>query len=156
MPRAKTLFVLDNEAYGQAAPDGGPLKVRRLTKAGRVELLQVINDPPSYWFVRLRRPRNSDSVLLRNRFGGGRYGYCRFVDRGITQAHFEAMAAVSQWAGKARRTQKVFLFAEEVFREVQSTGRNLSSDKRVHFSASNAIAGHPSAEPYPETEVVAQ
>jgi hypothetical protein len=49
----KTL-VLEGEAYGQAAPDGGPLRARRLEKFGRLELLQITNDPPSYWFVMIR------------------------------------------------------------------------------------------------------
>ena len=33
------------EWYGQAAPDGGPLRLRRLEQAGRLELVQVTNDP---------------------------------------------------------------------------------------------------------------
>ena len=54
----KRVLVLDRgplaEQYGQAAPDGGPLRCRRMQQAGRLELVQVLNDQPSYWFVLIR------------------------------------------------------------------------------------------------------
>jgi hypothetical protein len=50
----RKILVLEGEAYGQAAPDGGPLRARRLEKFGRLELLQILNDQPPYWFVMIR------------------------------------------------------------------------------------------------------
>jgi hypothetical protein len=38
---------LDGEAYGD-------LRARRMEITGRVELLQVLNDPPPYWLVIIR------------------------------------------------------------------------------------------------------
>jgi hypothetical protein len=54
----KRILVCDKgdlrEWYGHAAPDGGPLRLRRLEQAGRLELVQIVNDPPPYWFVLIR------------------------------------------------------------------------------------------------------
>jgi hypothetical protein len=50
----KKILVLEGEAYGHVARDGGPLRTRRLQKFGRLELLHVLNDQPPYWFVMLR------------------------------------------------------------------------------------------------------
>jgi hypothetical protein len=62
----KRILVCDKgdlrEWYGHAARDGGPLRLRRLEQAGRLELVQIVNDPPPYWFVLIRNfDQSSDS-----------------------------------------------------------------------------------------------
>jgi hypothetical protein len=49
------------EKYGQAAPDGSPLRCSKLEQAGRLELVRVLNDPPSWWLVLIRNFDQSDN-----------------------------------------------------------------------------------------------
>jgi hypothetical protein len=97
VPRPKPFFVLHNEAYGQAAPDGN--------------LVLVVNDPPLYWLVTLLMLKQTDWVHLRKHsgscFGSGRNGTCRFLSLNRAEAHFEAMTRVPERAAEIDKAQKV-------------------------------------------------
>jgi hypothetical protein len=58
------------EEYGQAAPGGGPLRCSRIEQAGRLELVRVVNDPPSYWLVLIRAFDESENSADRKALKG--------------------------------------------------------------------------------------
>jgi len=82
-----------NEWYGQAAPDVGPLRCRRLKQAGRLELLQIVNDPPPYWFVMIRNfdmsEKGPDRKALEGLTTPWGNGVWRFLDFEKAKAKFE-------------------------------------------------------------------
>jgi hypothetical protein len=105
----RKILVLEGEAYGQAAPDGGPLRARRLEKFGRLELLQILNDQPPYWFVMIRNfdskrdlapgmkgdssgPRRQEQLIAPSKNGNW-----RFTDLEMAKAKF-ALLSVLPWA----------------------------------------------------------
>jgi hypothetical protein len=84
------------EQYGQAAPDGGPLRGQRLEQARRLELIRITNDPPSYWFVLIRNFNQSDNGPDRKALKGlttpSGNGVWRFLDERRAKAKFEQLA----------------------------------------------------------------
>jgi hypothetical protein len=84
------------EQYGQAAPDGGPLRCYRIEQAGRLELVRVLNDPPSYWFVLIRGFNQSDNGPDRQALKGlttpWGNGVWRFLDEAKAKVKFEQLA----------------------------------------------------------------
>jgi hypothetical protein len=105
----RKILVLEGEAYGQAAPDGGPLRARRLEKFGRLELLQILNDQPPYWFVMIRNfdpQRDVASGMKGDSNGPRRQGHLidpskngnwRFTDLQMAKAKFAQLSALP-WA----------------------------------------------------------
>lgn len=98
----KRVLVLDKGAagewYGQAAPDGSPLRCYRLEQAGRLELLRVLNDPPPYWFVLIRNfdqsETRTDRTALQGLTTSWGNGVWRFLDEGTAKAKFEQLASL--------------------------------------------------------------
>lgn len=102
----RKILVLEGEAYGQAAPDGGPLRARRLEKFGRLELLQILNDQPPYWFVLIRNfdPKRDWAPGTKGDLSGPRRqehlidpsknGNWRFTDLGTATAKFAQLSAL--------------------------------------------------------------
>lgn len=102
----RKILVLEGEAYGQAAPDGGPLRARRLEKFGRLELLQILNDQPPYWFVMIRNfdPQRDVAPGMKGHSSGPRRqgrlidpsknGNWRFTDVGMAKAKFTELSAL--------------------------------------------------------------
>jgi hypothetical protein len=102
----KKTLQLDGESCGQAAPDGGPLRGRRLEKFGKVELLQIINDPPSYWFVMIR---NFDPKpdLAPGRIDPAKSNVWRFLDFGRAKAKFRELSALPWCLADEQKRQEL-------------------------------------------------
>jgi hypothetical protein len=102
----KKILNLDKGAlgawYGQAAPDGGPLRCYRLAQAGRLELLRVVNDPPAYWFVMIRNfnpsPTGADRKALEGLTTASGNGVWRFLDEDQARTKFEQLASLPIYA----------------------------------------------------------
>ena len=106
----KRILVLDKgalgECYGQAAPDGSALRCRRLAQCGRLELLQVTNDPPSYWFVMIRnfdqRDQGKDRKALKGLTTLWGNGVWRFLDLKKARAKFDKFAKLPLFVTEAQ------------------------------------------------------
>ena len=113
----KKTLQLDGETCGQAAPDGGPLRGRRLEKFGKVELLQITNDPPSYWFVTIRNfdpKRDLGPVLI----DPAKSNVWRFLDFGCAKAKFGELSALPWCLADEQKRQE---------RRLKSTQRILAA-----------------------------
>jgi hypothetical protein len=82
--------------YGCASPEGSPLRLHRLKKTGRLELVQIVNDPPPYWFVMIRNFNQSDHGPDREALKGittpWGNGVWRFQDFEKAKAKYEQLA----------------------------------------------------------------
>lgn len=80
------------EQYGQAASEGSPLRARRLQQAGRLELVQIVNDQPPYWLVLIRNFDQSEQGADRRALNGFSTpwgnGAWRFLDFEPAKAKF--------------------------------------------------------------------
>jgi hypothetical protein len=111
----KKILVLDKGAlgawYGQAAPDGGPLRCYRLAQAGRLELLRVINDPPSWWLVSIRNfnqsPSGPDRSALEGLTTARGNGCWRFLDERLATAKFEQLASLPIFVAEHAKALKL-------------------------------------------------
>jgi hypothetical protein len=110
----KRILVCDKgdlrEWYGQADPDGAPLRLRRLEQAGRLELVQVTNDPPPYWLVLIRNfdtsPDGKDRQALAGLTTAWGNGVWRFLDFAKAEARFEQFKMLALFVEEAKRAQK--------------------------------------------------
>jgi hypothetical protein len=110
----KRILVCDKadlrEWYGQAARDGGPLRLRRLEQAGRLALVQIVNDPPPYWFVLIRNfdqsPNGKDRQALAGVTNAWGNGVWRFLDFAKARSRFEAFKALPIFVEEAKNAQK--------------------------------------------------
>jgi hypothetical protein len=110
----KRILVCDRgdlkEWYGQAAADGGPLRLRRLEQAGRLELVQVTNDPPPYWLVLIRNfdtsPDGKDRQALAGLTTAWGNGVWRFQDFAKARTRFEQFKALPIFVEEAKKAQK--------------------------------------------------
>jgi hypothetical protein len=110
----KKVLILDKGAlaewYGQAAPDGSALRCRRLLQCGRLELLQVTNDPPSYWFVMIRnfdqRDQGKDRKALKGLTTPWGNGVWRFLDLKKARAKFDKLAKLPIFVTEAQEFQR--------------------------------------------------
>jgi hypothetical protein len=110
----KRILVCDRgdlkEWYGQAAADGGQLRLRWLEQAGRLELVQVTNDPPPYWFVLIRNfdqsPIGKDRQALAGLTSASGNGVWRFQDFAKARTQFELFKALPIFVEEAKKAQK--------------------------------------------------
>jgi hypothetical protein len=127
---ARKILVLNKgrpgEWYGQAAPDGGPLRCRRVAQCGRLELLRIVNDPPAYWFVMVRNFDEStdspDRKALRSALGNiwlGN-GVWRFLECDKAKAHFD-------------RLSKLPIFIQEQARRLEIRAKSAERLKAVRI-----------------------
>jgi hypothetical protein len=109
----KRILVCDKgdlrEWYGRAAPDGGPLRLRRLEQAGRLELVQIVNDPPPYWFVMVRNfdpsPNGKDRQSLAGLTSAWGNGVWRLQDFAKARTRFEQFKALPVLVEEAKKAQ---------------------------------------------------
>lgn len=98
------------EQYGQAAPDGSPLRARRLQQGGRLELVQIVNDQPPYWFVLIRNFDQSgtgkDRLALKGITTPWGNGVWRFLDFEQAKRKFSELSALPIFAAEALKAQK--------------------------------------------------
>jgi hypothetical protein len=115
----KKTLVLEGEAYGQAAHDGGPLRVRRLQKFGRLELLQILNDQPAWWFVMLRSfdPKRD---LAPGLIDPARGNVWRFLDLERAKARFDELSAIPWCLADEQKRQKQRGLAREHILKVRT------------------------------------
>jgi hypothetical protein len=102
----KKTLVLEGEAYGQAAPDGAPLRGRRLEKFGKIELLQNTNDPPSYWFVVIRNfdPKRDLAPVV---IDPVKSNVWRFLDFGRAKTKFAELSALPWCLADEQKRQEL-------------------------------------------------
>jgi hypothetical protein len=126
----KKILVLEGEAYGQAARDGAPLRARRLQKFGSLELLQILNDQPPYWFVMLRSfdPKRDLAPGLIDRSRGNVW---RFLDLERAKAKFGELSALP-WC----------LADEQKRQESREKQRQAFANVRIPFAKKSANADH--------------
>jgi hypothetical protein len=111
----KKILILDRGAagewYGQAAPDGGPLRCYRLAQAGRLELLRVINDPPACWLVMIRNfnqsPTGPDRKALEGLTTPWGNGVWRFLHEQLAYAKFQQLASLPIYALEREKVLKI-------------------------------------------------
>jgi hypothetical protein len=111
----KKILVADKgslkEWYGEAAPDGGPLRLRRLDRAGRLELVQITNDPPPYWFVLIRNfdmsAESADRKALAGLTTPFGNGVWRFLDFEKAKAKFAELRALPIFVRERDRAEKI-------------------------------------------------
>jgi hypothetical protein len=108
----KKILVFDKgtlgEWYGQSSPEGGPLRARRLEQAGRLELVQVTNDPPPYWLVLIRNFNQAPNSVDRQAIGGPPYGngVWRFLGFENAKAKFLELSALPIFVQEYAKAQK--------------------------------------------------
>jgi hypothetical protein len=114
------------EWYGQAAPDGGPLRLRRLAQAGRLELLQITNDPPPYWFVMIRyfdmSEKSADRKALAcftTSFLGN--GVWRFLEFEKARTKFVELSTLPIFVAEALKARETREKLAQRMKEVRST-----------------------------------
>jgi hypothetical protein len=125
----KRILVADKgmfkEWYGEAAPDGGPLRSRRLEQAGRLELVRILNDPPAYWFVLIRNFDMSTESADRRALAGlttpWGNGVWRFLEFEKAKARFAQLSALPIFVAERDRAQKTREKAAERLRKVGYT-----------------------------------
>jgi hypothetical protein len=91
-------------------PNGGPLRLRRLEQAGRLELVQITSDPPPYWFVLIRNfDQSSDGedrrALAPVASGWLGNGVWRFQDFAKARTRFEEFKALPLFVEEAKKAQ---------------------------------------------------
>ena len=120
----KRILVFDKGAlgewYGTAAPDGGPLRARRLEQVGRLEFVQVTNDPPPYWFVLIRNFNQAPNGTDRQAIGGAPYGngVWRFTEFEKAKAKFLELSALPIFVAERARAQKQRAESAERLRKI--------------------------------------
>ena len=111
----KKVLVLDRGAagewYGQATPDGGPLRCYRLAQAGRLEFLRVLNDGLPYWFVMIRNFDQSETGADRRALKGltrpRGNGVWRYLDESQAQAKVEQLSSLLIYALERARSMEI-------------------------------------------------
>jgi hypothetical protein len=87
------------------------LRLHRLAKAGRLELVKIVNDPPPYWFVMIRNFDQSDHGPDRKALEGittpWGNGDWRFLDFEKAKAKFEQLERLPIFAAEALAAQKL-------------------------------------------------
>ena len=100
----KKTLLLDNEQYHG-------LKCSRLAQAGRLELLRVLNDPPSYWFVMIRNfnpsPSGADRIALRGHTTEWGNGVWRFLDEDAAKTTFQQLASLPMFVAERAKAMKL-------------------------------------------------
>ena len=103
----KKILILDK---GQPGEWYGPLRCRRLEKCGRLELLQITNDPPPYWLVMIRNFDMSDSGPDRKALKGlttpWGNGVWRFLDFKLATAKFEQFSQLPIFIAEEEKRQR--------------------------------------------------
>jgi hypothetical protein len=100
----KKTLLLNNDQY-----DG--LKCHRMAQAGRLELLRVVNDPPSYWLVMIRNfnpaPSGPDRQALEGLTTAWGNGVWRYLDEERARAKFEQLANLPIYALEREKVLKL-------------------------------------------------
>jgi hypothetical protein len=111
----KKVLVLDRGAggewYGEASPDGCPLRCYRLAQAGRLELLRVLNDGFPYWLVMIRNfnqsPTGPDRIALQGLTTPWGNGVWRYLDEGQAHAKFQQLSSLPIYALERARAVQI-------------------------------------------------
>jgi hypothetical protein len=97
--------------YGQAAPDGSPLRARRLEQAGRLEFVQIVNDQPPHWFVLIRNfdqsEHGTDRQALKGLTTPWGNGVWRFLDFEKAKAKFKQLAALPIFVRERKKAEEL-------------------------------------------------
>jgi hypothetical protein len=99
--------------------------VAAIREAGRLEFLRVINDPPSYWFVRIRNFNQSstgpDRIALNDISTPWGNGVWRFLDEAKGRAKFEQLANLPIFLAEREKAAVAVDRKREQFKRVRST-----------------------------------
>jgi len=109
----KRILTLDKgqsgEWYGQASPEGEALRCRRLKQCGRLELLQITNDAPPYWFVMIRNFNQSETGSDRKALKGlttpWGNGVWRFQNINAARTKFEQLSQLPLFVAEEQKRQ---------------------------------------------------
>jgi hypothetical protein len=102
-------------------------RARRLQKFGRVELLQILDDQPPYWFVTIRNfnPKPDVAPGLIDPVKGNVW---RFLDLERAEARLEELSALPWCLADEARVQKTRLLAKP---RILAAGLTLAEEVKI-------------------------